>query len=115
MKKNFILIMVLSLVFGLILTGCGAKKAESSREAISTAKTMETSEEKISYLVGQAKAFYNSKEFQGAVDIAQYLLRYVDKDSQAAKDLLQKAKDALTAQAKSAVEDAKKKISGFGK
>jgi len=115
MKKSFITVMALGLVFGLILTGCGAKKAGSSREAISAAKTMETSKEKVDYLVGQAKAFYNSKEFQNAIDTAQYVLRYLDRDSQPAKDLLQKAKDALTAQAKSAVEDAKKKISGFGK
>ena len=115
MKKSFITIMALGLFFGLILTGCGAKKAESGSDAIKTAKTMETAQEKADYLVGQAKAFYNSKEFQDAVDVAQYILRYVDRDSQAAKDLLQKAKDALTAQAKSAVEDAKKKFSGFGK
>jgi len=115
MKKSLILGIVIALLFGLTLTGCGAKKAESSREAISVAKTMETTEQKINYLVGQAKSFYNSKEFQGAVDIAQHILRYLDSDSQQAKDLLQQAKDALTSKVRGAVEDAKKGLSGFGK
>ena len=106
MKKGLILGIVITLVFGLTLTGCGAKKAESSKEAISVAKTMETTEQKVNYLVGQAKSFYNSKEFQGAVDIAQYILRYLDSDSQ---------QEALSSKVKGAVEDAKKGLSGFGK
>jgi len=115
MKKGLILGIVMALFFGLVLTGCGVKKAESSREAISVAKTIETTEQKVNYLVGQAKSFYNSKEFQGAVDIAQYILRYLDRDSQQAKDLLQEAKEALTSKVRGAVEDAKKGLSGFGK
>ena len=105
--------MALGLVFSLVLTGCGTKKAESGREAIQTAKAMETDEEKIDYLIAQTKAFYNSKEFQDAVDIARYILRYLDRDSQEAKNLLEKAKDALEAQLKAAAEDAKKNLPSF--
>jgi len=112
MKKVFIFMIVSSLALGLTLNGCGASKAESSKDAIETAKAMETVQQKTDYLVSQAKAFYNSKEFQDAVDTAQYVLRYLDRDSQAAKDLLQKAKDELLAQAKTATEGAKKKF-GF--
>ena len=93
---------------GLVLAGCGgAEKAESSRSAISEAKTMQTTQEKVDYLVGQAKAFYNSDDFQGAIDIAQYVLRYLDKDSSAAKDLLEKAKTQLQQHAKSVMDQAK--------
>jgi len=105
--------LALGLVFSLTLTGCGTKKAESSKEAIQTAKAMETTEEKVDYLIGQAKAFYNSKEFQNAVDAAQYVLRYLDRDSQEARKLLDDAKAALKAEARKAVEDAKKKLPSF--
>ena len=111
MKKIASFVLVCCIVsFG--LTGCAPQKAESPKVAITAAKAMETTQEQINYLMGQAKAFYNSKEFQGTVDIAQYVLRYLDKDSQAAKALLDKAKDALTAAAKGAAGDVKKKL-GF--
>jgi len=96
----------LILITSLSIVGCGPKKEESSKAAIEVAKTMETLEEKANYLVGQAKAFYNSKQFQDSIDAAKYVLRYLDKESQAAKDLLEKAKEALAAKA----QDAKKAI-----
>jgi hypothetical protein len=108
MKGIFTSLLVAILIVSVSLTGCGAKKAESSKEAIDMAKTMETAQEKANYLIGQAKAFYNSKEFQDAVDVAQYVLRYVDKDSQQAKDLVEKAKAQLTSAAKGA-------LANFGK
>jgi len=95
-------------MLSLAVAGCGAQKAESGTAAIAATKTMQTIPEKTDYLVSQAKAFYNSKDFQGAVDIAQYILRYLDKDSTAAKDLLAKAKEQLTAQAQGMLDQAKK-------
>ena len=114
LRRTYVVLLVV-FVFSLGLSGCGPKKATSSREAISASKAMETVEQKADYLIGQAKAFYNSKDFQGAVDIAQHVLAYVDKDSQEAKDMLMKAKDALEAKARAAAEDLKNKISNLGK
>jgi len=118
MKRGLLFIVACCFVFSLGVIGCAEKRASSGKEAIEAAKSMETTEQKVSYLIGQAKAFYNSKEFQGAVDIAQYVLRYVDKDSLEAKDLLEKAKEALAAKARevvgSATRDVKKKIGAFG-
>ena len=114
MRRFFVAMLVLVSVMGLVISGCAQQKAESSKAAIETAKAMETAKEKADYLMAQAKAFYNSKEFQQAIDIAQYILTFLDKDSQAAKDLLEKAKDALVAQAGGAIEDIKKGFSGFG-
>jgi len=112
MKRLLIFsVLVLSIVF----MGCGPKKVESYRVAINTAKAMETVEEKASYLISQTKAFYNSKEFDQAVQIAQYILRHVDRDSKDAKSLLEKAKAALKKAAEAAAADAKKKIGNFGK
>jgi len=107
-----------TIIFILALIGCAQKKAESSQSAIETAKSMDSVEQKVDYLIGQAKAFYNSNEFQQSVDIAQYILRYLDKDSQEAESLLEKAKQALVSKAKqvagTAVEDVKEKLPGFG-
>jgi outer membrane murein-binding lipoprotein Lpp len=107
MKKAY-MIFVVCIMLSFVVAGCGAQKAETSRAAIDETKTMQTVQEKTDYLVSQAKAFYNSKDFQGAVDIAQHVLRYLDKDSQAAKDLLEKAKEQLTAQAQGMLDQAKK-------
>ncbi|MCK5306034.1 MAG: hypothetical protein KAJ66_02790 [Candidatus Omnitrophica bacterium] len=118
MKRGLVIIVVCCFMFGLGIIGCSEKKVASSNEAIEASKSMETTGQKINYLIGQANTLYSSKEFQGAVDIAQYILRYVDKDSQEAKNLLEKAKEALIAKAQEAVsavtEDVEKKVPGFG-
>jgi hypothetical protein len=92
------------------ILGCGAQKAESGRAAIDIAKTMQTVQEKTNYLISQAKVFYNSKDFQSAVDIAQHVLVYLDKDSQAARDILEKAKEQLQARAKGMIAQATKNL-----
>ncbi|UCC96141.1 MAG: hypothetical protein JSW40_05180, partial [Candidatus Omnitrophota bacterium] len=68
MKSNFGILVAGSVVLSLVLVGCSQKKAESSKAAIETSKSMESTEKRISYLLGQANALYNSKEFQGAVE-----------------------------------------------
>ena len=62
------------------------------------------------YLIGQAKVFQKSEEFQDAVDIAQYILASVDEDSKAATDLLEELKKALSAEIDKASKDVKKSI-----
>ncbi|UCG35439.1 MAG: hypothetical protein JSW17_01165 [Candidatus Omnitrophota bacterium] len=104
----FLLACFIAMTF--VLVGCGPQKEESSQAAITAAKAMETAREKVDYLIGQAKAFYNSKDFQETIDITQYILRYLDRDSQAAKALLEKAKDALTSAAKGAVSDVRERM-----
>jgi len=89
-----------------------ARPTASSTEAIDYAKTLSNIQEQTNYLVGQAKAFYNSKEFQNAIDTSQYVLRYLDKDNPQAKKLLTEAKEAITTHLKQKAEDAKKKF-GF--
>ena len=63
---------------------------------------MKTAQEKANYLISQAKAFYNSKQFQSAVDLGQYVLNRIDANSQQAKDLIAKAKEQLQAAAQKA-------------
>jgi hypothetical protein len=114
MRKIVLSFFVCCLVGVGIFTGCSGNKATSSREAINLSKAMETVGEKTNYLVSQAKSFYNSKDFQGAIDIAQHILQYVDKDSLDAKNLLEKAKEQLKAKAEQALGDVKGAM-GLGK
>lgn len=115
MKEAFRAVTVLGVCVSLVLVGCGQKKAASSEEAIETTKSMETAEQKIDYLVKQARAFYNSEEYQDAVDTAKYILKNLDKDSQEARDILEKAKNELTSTVKGAVEDATGALKDLGK
>ena len=115
MKRIICGIIIVLLITSISLFGCGPKKEATSQDAIEVAKAMETLEEKADYLIAQAKAFYNSKQFQDAINAAQYVLNYLDKESEAAKSLLQKAKDALAAQAEKAADELKKSIGDFGR
>ncbi len=114
MKRLGVALMVFFLAVSVTMAGC-TQKAASSREAIDTAKMMKTTQEQTKYLIAQGKAFINSDDFQGAIDVLQYVLTYLDKDSPEAKALLQKAKDDLAAQLKQKAEDVKKSFGDFGK
>jgi hypothetical protein len=92
MKKVFSLVLACAVCF-LFLIGCSSiKKADSDSQAISIAKGMDTIQQQKDYLISQAKVFYKSKEFQQAVNIAQYILNNIDKEFQPAKDLAEEAK-----------------------
>ncbi len=113
MRKIIACFAVLVLCASIGLAGCGEKKAASSQEAINASKAMQTVKEKADYLIGQANAFYNSKEFQQAIDVAQYVLTYVDKNSQDAQSLIEKAKNQLAALAQKKADELKSKMTGM--
>lgn len=112
MKKVLLVGMILCLSFGVLLNAGCEKKAATSSEAIQNSQSLKTVEEKVDYLVKQAEAFYNSKEFQQAIQTAQYVLSNLDSNSQSAKDLIEKAKVQLQEAAKKAVGDVSNKIFG---
>lgn len=114
MRKSRLAVVAVALVLSLALSGC-TKKAASSQEAISNTRSMQTLQEKVDYLVAQAKAFYNSKDYQQAVDISQYILARLDNTSAQAKDILAKAKEQLKAAVDKASAGVKNKINVFGK
>lgn len=103
------------LCIGLILTGCGQKKAASSDEAIANAKAMETTQQKVDYLVNQAEAFYESEQYKDAVESAQYVIRNLEKDSKEAREVLEKARKELGSAVEGVVKDLKKGIGDLGK
>ena len=114
MKKIILLVLLIGLSLNFMITGCGTQTESASAAAIEASKKLATVQEQTTYLIGQAQTLYNSKEFQQVIDIAQYILRFLDKDSQEAMSLLEKAKDALLSQAGSSMEDIKKSLSGYG-
>lgn len=118
MKKLLVLVMVVCVGIVLVFSGC-AKKAATSNDAISQADTLKTLDEKVKFLVSQANDFLDSKQYQQAVNVAQYILSNFDKNSADAKSILQKATDMLKAEASKVVDKAKSdvqnKLGSFGK
>ena len=110
MKRFLAVITSLVLLSSIAFVGCGSKKEASSKDAITKAQAMATVKERVDYLVSQAQVFYNSKDFQSAIDVGQYILSYLDKESQTAKNLIMKAKEALAAEAQKAVDKVKNSI-----
>lgn len=112
MKKALFLGLVICLGCSVLLSAGCTKKSASAKEAIQNSQTFKTAQGKVNYLVSQAEVFYNSKEFQQAIEAAQYVLNNLDKKSQAAKNVLEKAKVQLQAVMQKAMSDASKKLRG---
>lgn len=71
---------------------------KTGQEAVQKAKTLKTVEQQRDYLVGQAERFLKKKDIKTAMDIAQYVLVKIDKNSDKAKELLLKSQNALSVQ-----------------
>lgn len=89
------------------------KVAKTADEAIKFAKTLESVNQKKDYLLAQAQSLYDSEELEEVVQIAKYVLEYVDNDAALAKQLLEKATQDLEAMARGGIDQAAKKIEGF--
>lgn len=114
--KNVIAVAVMvCLAVSLSLAGCAPEKAASSQEAIQKSQAMDTTKQKADYLISQAKAFYNTKQYQDVVTLTQYVVQKIDATSQEAKTLLEKAKTEMMADMKKAAEEMKKQFSGAAK
>ncbi len=115
MKKFLRVRSILAFCLILILSGCGQKKAASSEEAISNARAMETTQEKVDYLIKQAKAFHDSEQYKDAVKSAQYVLSNLEKDSEEAREILAKAQKELGSAMEGVMKDVKKGLGDLGK
>ena len=115
MKKIALVLLVMAISFSSVLVGCGPKKTESSSAAINTSEALTSVQEKVDYLLKQANAFYNSKEYKDAIDLAQYALLNLDKNSQGAKSMIEKATNKLKAEAQSMAAEMQKKLENLGK
>ena len=135
MKSNVAMVGVFLLLSGVVLAGCQMQqesgttqqvkipesvkqvvqeKAATAVEAIKQSEAMRSVQDKVNYLIGQANTFYNAKQFQPVVDIAQYILGSLDANSSPAQSLLEKAKQGLQSAAKSAVSGVTGKLGTLG-
>ncbi len=92
-----------------VLAGC-SQQAASASEAIQHAKTLQTPKQQTDYLVGQARAFVKSEDYQEMIKTAQYVLSSVDAHSHAAINLLKQAKTKLAADTQAILDDTKQPV-----
>ena len=113
--KKLIPVLCVCAVAVAFISGCGAKKEESSKAAIEKSKSLATVEEQVNYLESQANAFYKSKEYQEAINITQYVINNLDKEANDAKELLEKSTEGLKKDAENVAKDVTNKIKNIGK
>ncbi len=110
MKK----VLAIALLMGMSCVVCaGAVEPMSAADAIKNAQTLNTIKEKADFIMQKAQALYESKQFQQAIQAAQYVLANLDKNSTSAKDLIAKAKAQLQSSAQTAMGGLGTKL--FGK
>ncbi len=98
--------MVFLTALSLAVAGCAqGPESASSQDAISTAKTMESVDAQVQYLVDEAHGFVNSEQYQQAADTAQYVLANLDSQSQEAKSVLEQARQKLQQKAEAKVDE----------
>jgi hypothetical protein len=100
MKKIVVAVIALCLIIGglALINYYSPGKAATIQDAVRKAQTMGTTEKKTDYLMKQARLFLDSRDFKGAIDLSQYVLRNLDGNSQEAKKLIRKAQDAAVVQ-----------------
>lgn len=108
MKKLLVLCCVCFVCLSLAFIGCSQKKAATSSEAIANAKSINSVDAQVDYLVKQAEMFYASKEYKEAVTTAQYVINNIDKESEAAQNLVEKAKAEMSGALKDLIKNVQK-------
>jgi len=93
-RKFAVIMMVLCLTSGIVLTGCGIKKAVTSEDAIKAAQAIEGKHKQERYLLDQAQEFSDAGDFKGALELARYILTSIDRRSSVAREMIQKIHDA---------------------
>jgi fumarylacetoacetate (FAA) hydrolase family protein len=115
--------LLLTLTAGIILAfaaGCSQPpKAATAQDAIQQSEAKQTPQEKVDYLVSQANAFVNGKQFEEGIAVAQHILQKLDANSQEAKSIVERATEELAKVANQKVAEVKtditNKINALGK
>ena len=109
MKRFYVFATVASFVVCCFLfAGCGMKKVETSQQAIEAAEKMTNDIKKADYLLVEARIFMKNRNFQGAIDVSQYVIHNLKNKSAEANDIIQKAYNAIAVETKMAEERARK-------
>ena len=78
MKRILTMMFILGLCCSFALSVFAQEEVQIGKEIIAQAQSLKTVKEKIDYLISQAQTFYNSENFQDVVEIAQYILQYLE-------------------------------------
>jgi hypothetical protein len=135
MRNKIVMVGAIFLLAGVVLAGCQRQQENSATqqvkipeavkqvvvektttavEAIKQSEAILSIQDKVRYLIGEANNFYDAKQFQPVIDIAQYILGNLDANSSPAQSLLEKAKQGLQAAAQSTVSDVTQKLNAVG-
>ncbi len=100
----------------LAVSSCSQQpKSASASQAIEQSKALQTTDAQAKYLIDQANAFVNSKNFDEAIQTAKYVLANLDANSAEAKSILEKAAAEMKKVALQKAEEVKKSLGGLGK
>ncbi len=98
-------------VMCLAIASCAPKPtAANSADAINKSANLPSVDAKVNYLIKEAKAFIGNKQYDEAVNTAQYVLTNVKQDSDEARRVLEKAAGELRAMAEKHLADAKNEM-----
>ncbi len=112
-RLNHAAAFIIMILTGTIVSGC-AQKAETPSAAIETSKTYKTIPEQADYINNQANDFLKSQEYNQALELAQYVLVNLDKNSSQAHAIVEKAKTELQKAAGQMVNEAKDTMNSLG-
>lgn len=95
----------------LMITGCEKQaKTQNSQQAIQQSQQLSTSEEKVNFLISEAKAFIGQKKYDEGIQTANYILANLDQQSKEAQDILTTARAEIEKTAREQLEKTKKDV-----
>lgn len=86
-----------------------------AKAAIAASASKPTVKEKTDFLVAQAQGFMNTKNYQEAATVVNYVLSKLDANSPQAKSILDQAKAQLSAKMQGAMSNAMNKLGVWNK
>lgn len=107
MKFSKLLSVLSVAMLALNLVACGSQpKSANSKEAIDHAMSLQSAQEQANYILGEAKAFVNNKQYDEAVKSAQYVANNYQDRAQEAQKIIEEAQAKLVKMA----EEGKKEV-----
>ena len=98
MRKAVIVTMVVLFLVLSLVSDVFAARAKAYKDVLKEVEKKRRVTDKRSYLLDQAEASYDAKEYLDSSNIAQYILRYVDPESEEAMTMMKKANSALSSE-----------------
>ena len=116
MKNTQLIIGVVCAMLVVSVYGCNSKpKAKNANEAVAQSKNMPDVKAQADYLVSEAKAFLNSKQYDEAMKTAQYIASNFQESAAEAQKIIEQSAQELQKEASAKMDEMKQNLSGIGK